>query len=211
MSKPSKNVAAFDSAPGGPTEPVSSVTSQPASGRKWARLRTTCEEPPRGKNMSAITTRLRAMGRLKLALEDDRAGDGPSAEQRNAVRVARAVVQPAARDERRRSAAREVDGGLPAHVGHQPGELAERQAGVANRATVGDHGDETIARDAERRARVAAVGDVAVELRGAGGEALRVARIRIARMRPARIRRDADHRLPIRDEQRAGLHQVAPR
>src|SRR3954466_16270780 len=136
MSKPSKKVAAFDSAPGGPTEPASSVTSPPAAGRKGARLRTTCEERPRGKNMSAITTRLRAMGRLKLAVEDDRAGDGPSGYQRNPVRGARPCVHPAARHERRRSPARNVDGGLRPHRGHQPGELAECQASVANRATV---------------------------------------------------------------------------
>src|SRR3954453_13615133 len=100
MSKPLKNVSAFDSAPGGPSEPVSKVTSQPASGRKRARLRTTCDEPPRGKNMSAMPTRGRAMRRLKLAVEHDRAGDRPAAQQRHAVLVARPIVQRAAGDER---------------------------------------------------------------------------------------------------------------
>src|SRR3954454_4235174 len=100
MSKPLKKVCAFDSAPGGPREPVRIVTSQPASGKKRARLRTTCEEPPRGKNMSAITTRGLAMTRSKLALENDRTGDRPAAQQRDAVVVARPVVQRAAGDER---------------------------------------------------------------------------------------------------------------
>src|SRR5436305_13659964 len=118
MSRPSKNVAAFDSAPGGPSEPVTSVTSQPVSGRKRARLRTTCEEPPRGKNMSAITTRRRAIGPVKLATEDDGAGDGPPAEHRDAVRVARAVVQTAAGHERGRGATGEVDRCLRAQIGH---------------------------------------------------------------------------------------------
>src|SRR3954449_207385 len=100
MSKPLKKASAFDSLPGPPSDPVRIVTSQPASGRKRARLRTTCEEPPRGKNMSAITTRGLGMRRLKLALEHDRAADRPAAEQRDAVLVARAVVQGAARYER---------------------------------------------------------------------------------------------------------------
>src|SRR3954469_17299683 len=107
MSKPSKNVCAFESAPGAPSDPVTSVTSQPASGRKRARLRTTCDEPPRGKNISAITTRGLAMRRRKLAAEDDRAGDRPSAEQRHAVGVARAVVQRATGYERHRRASAE--------------------------------------------------------------------------------------------------------
>src|SRR5215212_5878719 len=123
MSKPLKNVSAFDSLPGAPSDPVRTVTSQPAPGRKRARLRTTCDEPPRGKNMSAITTRGLAMRRLKLALEDDRAGDRPAAEQRDAVVVARPVAQYAARDERRRGAAAEVDRAVGAQVRHQAREL----------------------------------------------------------------------------------------
>src|SRR3954468_13332217 len=106
MSKPLKKVAAFLSLPPAPREPVSTVTSQPASGRKRARLRTTCEEPPRGKNMSAITTRPDGM---PLALEDERARDRPAAQQRDAVVVARPVLQLPAGQERRRRAACQVD------------------------------------------------------------------------------------------------------
>src|SRR4051812_19637534 len=177
MSKPSKKLRAFDSLPGAPSEPVSSVTSQPASGRNRARLRTTCDEPPRGKNMSAMTTRGLAMRRLKLAVEDDRTRDRSPAQQRNAVVVARAVVQAAARDERRGGAAAEVDRALGAKVGHQLSELTERQPGVADRASVADDREETVAGDPECSARMAAGADVAIELRGAGGEPLRVARV----------------------------------
>src|SRR3954449_9259122 len=98
MSKPLKKASAFDSLPGPPSDPVRIVTSQPASGRKRARLRTTCDEPPRGKNMSAITTR--GMRRVTLAVEHDCAGDRPAAQHRDAVVVAGAVVQRTAGDER---------------------------------------------------------------------------------------------------------------
>src|SRR5436305_15285729 len=99
-SKPLKNVSALDSAPGGPSEPVTRVTAQPASGRKRARLRTTCEEPPRGKNMSAMTTRGRAIWPRKLALEDERADHRRAPDQRKPVGVARPVVKRAPGDER---------------------------------------------------------------------------------------------------------------
>src|SRR4051794_16623224 len=150
MSKPSKKLAAFDSLPGTPSEPVSTVTSQPASGRKRARLRTTCEEPPRGKNMSAITTRGLAM-RAKLALEHERARDRAAAQQRDAVVVARPVVKTAAGDQRSRRAAGEVDRALGAQVGHELGQFREGEARVADGAAVAHHGEPAVARDAERR------------------------------------------------------------
>src|SRR4051794_16557287 len=98
MSEPLKKVSAFDSAPRGPREPGSRGTSHPAAGGERGGLRTTCDEPPRGKNMSAMTTRGRAMRWLKLAVEHDRAGDRPAAEQRDPVLVTRPVVQRAAGD-----------------------------------------------------------------------------------------------------------------
>src|SRR5690349_3325393 len=177
MSNPLKKVSALDSRPGSPSEPVTIVTSHPASGRKRARLRVTCEEPPRGKNMSAITTRGLAMRRVKLATEDDRAGHGAPTEQRQAVLVARAVVQRAARHERCRCSAAEIDRRLGAQVGHQLRQFGQRHAGVADRTAIADDREEAIAGDAERGAWMPPGCDVVVELAGPGAEALGVTRI----------------------------------
>ena len=77
------------------------------------------------------------------------------------------------------------------------GQLAHREAGLVVGAAVAGDGEQPVApRDAERGARVAAVGDVGVELAPAGREALGVA--------------GADD-APPRDQQRAGLQQVAAR
>src|SRR4051794_14914027 len=158
--------------------------------------------------MSAITTRGRAMPRVKLATEDDRADDRASAQERDAVGVARPVVKRAAGDERSGGAAAEVDRALGPKVGHELGQFAERQAGVADRAPVRDDREQAIAADADRRTRMAAGGDVAVELRAAGREALRIARERTGRARGVRL---ADDRPAIRDEHRTGLQQITAR
>ena len=113
------------------------------------------------------------------------------------VRV-RAVEEVAAVHERRGPAAVEVDRVAGAERDQQPGELRHVQARVDARATaVAAHRQQLVLAHAQRGARVAADGDVGVELRGAGREALGV--------------RAVDHRAPVADEQRTGLDEVADR
>ena len=75
---------------------------------------------------------------------------------------------------------------------------AEVQPGVdARAAAVAADRQQLVLADAQRAARVAADGDVGVELRRAGGEALAILAV--------------DQRAPVADEQRAGLDEVAGR
>ena len=80
-----------------------------------------------------------------------------------------------------------------AHI--RRGELGERQARVAPRAAVAGEGDDPVVRHADRRARVAPLGDVGVELPGARAEALGV---------PFPV----EHDPPAVDEHGARLEQV---
>jgi hypothetical protein len=92
------------------------------------------------------------------------------------VRLAGRVAQPAVADERGRAAAVEVERLGRAEGDERLGELLQGEAGVVVAAAVGGDGEQAAAaRDRECRARVAAGGDVGVELPGAGGEALGVA------------------------------------
>ena len=101
-------------------------------------------------------------------------------------------------DERGRAAAVQVHRHAAAELAHHAGELEHRQPGVGPAAAaVADEHDQVLLGDPDRGARVAAVGDVGVELRGPGGEALAI----------GAVERD----LAVRDEQRAGLEQVALR
>ena len=80
----------------------------------------------------------------------------------------------------------------------QFGELDEGEPGVeAGPAAIADERDQLLVGDGERGARVAAGGDIGVELVGAGNEPLRVVRV--------------VERCAVTDEQRAGLQQVAGR
>src|SRR3954453_13725489 len=78
---------------------------------------------------------------------------------------------------RRRAAPVEVHRVAAAEREHEVGELLERQPGVdARAAAVARDEVEVPVGDADRGARMAAVGDVGVELTGGGGEALVVRR-----------------------------------
>ena len=102
-------------------------------------------------------------------------------------------------DERGRAAAVQVDRALRAELDHQLGELVHREPAVDGRASpVAGDGDERVPRDTERGARVPSVRDVRVELPGAGREALAI----VSGVEGDRA---------VRDEQRPGLQQVAPR
>jgi hypothetical protein len=104
------------------------------------------------------------------------------------------VEQVAAVDECARAAAVEADRVMGAEAGDQVGELGEGEAGVdAGAAAVADERGQVLVGDGERGARVAAGGDVGVELVGASAEPPRG--IEVAEWRP------------VADEQRAGLRR----
>ena len=101
--------------------------------------------------------------------------------------------------ERGRAAAVEVDRALGAELDHHLGQLEHREPGVdAGAAPVAGDGDHVAGADPQRRARMAAVGDVGVELPRAAREALAVV---------AGVERDR----AAGDQQRPGLHEVAAR
>jgi hypothetical protein len=100
-------------------------------------------------------------------------------------------------DQRRGAAAVEVDRALGPELDHRLGELEHRQPSVdAGAPPVARDGGQEVVRDSERRARMAAVGDVRVELPRPGGESLAVL---------GWIEDD----LPGSNEQRASVDQVA--
>ena len=87
---------------------------------------------------------------------------------------------------------------LAAERDHQPGELEQRQPGVVARAPVAGDRDDPARREAERRARVAPLGRIGIELVGRGAEALLIG---------VGVIGDG----AVGDEQRPGLQQVAAR
>ena len=110
----------------------------------------------------------------------------------------RLVAQPPSGDQRGRAAAVQVDRGVAAEAHEHARELLERQARLALGAAVAGDRDQAAGREAKRRSRVAAVGDVGVELRLAGREALG-------------IQRAVEAGLAVAHQQRAGLQEVAAR
>ena len=86
----------------------------------------------------------------------------------------RPVAQPAPGHQRRRATAVQVQSRLAPERRHQRGQLFQRQPRVMARAPVARDGEDTPRRQPQSRPRVAAVGDVGVELRLAGAEALAV-------------------------------------
>jgi hypothetical protein len=61
---------------------------------------------------------------------------------------------------------------LAAEADHQPRELDQREAGVVARSPVARDREDPPVGDAERRARVAALGRIGIDLMGGGTEAL---------------------------------------
>ena len=130
--------------------------------------------------------------------EQQRRRDRAAARLRRLPIPERLVAQPPAADERRRAAAVQIDRGVAAEAHEHARELLERQARLALRAAVARDRDQAAGREAQRRPRVAAVGDVGVELRLAGREALG-------------IERAVEAGLAVAHQQRAGLQEVAAR
>ncbi len=92
--------------------------------------------------------------------------------------VVGSVEEMAAVDERGGAATVEVDGLTGAEVGHQLGELGERESGVdAGPSAVTGECDQLVSGGTESGSWVAAEGDVRVELVGAGGESLWVVQV----------------------------------
>ena len=130
--------------------------------------------------------------------EHERGGDRPALEQLDPVILARPVDEPPVADERRRAAAVEVQRAARAEPdaarrASSPSVSPASSSWRPSQATA----SRWVGGERERAARVAAVGDVGVELVRARGEALVVAAGQRARA--------------VAHEQRAGLEQVAGR
>src|SRR5919204_1426356 len=153
------------------------VTSQPCAGSSRASARATWDDPPRGKNIKALTTRTKRLyPNLLPGCERDDSRHRPAAREDDPVLFARGVAQPPAAHQRRRSAAIEVERDVRAERGQRRGELAQREAGLVVGAPVAGDGEHPpVGRQRQRGARVAAGGDVGVELALARREALVVA------------------------------------
>src|SRR3954470_18497221 len=101
-----------------------------------------------------MTRRRASAGRL----EGERADYPARLRRRLIVRGVGPVEEMPAMDERRRTAAVEVDGALGAEVDHHLRELGHRQAGIDPRApAVAGQGDDVLAADAQRRPRMPAL------------------------------------------------------
>ena len=130
--------------------------------------------------------------------EDERGRDGAAAGELDAVRLARRLRSRPPHDQRRRTAAVEVE---RVDARRAPRSVSASSPSVSPASWSARPSQATASSrprrvSAERGARIAAVGDVGVEL---------------VRRRPRSPRRRRDHRPPARDEQRPGLQQVAAR
>ena len=135
-------------------------------------------------------------------LEEQRRDDGPRCRCRLVVLGVRPVEQVPAVNEGRGPSAVEVDGLRGAERDEQPRQLGQLQAGVHPRATaVAADREQLVLADPQSAPRVAADGDVGVELRCAAREPLVV--LIVVTTRPSRTRSG-----PACRSRRAGLSEA---
>src|SRR5262245_65801030 len=92
------------------SDPETIVTAHPCAGNSRASARATWADPPRGKNMRALTTCTPPLyPKLLPRRERDRGRDRAAAREHDPVVLARDVAQAPAADERRRAATVEVE------------------------------------------------------------------------------------------------------